>query len=122
MAAPITFTLPQQLRTAAPQVFGPTTFPAGYVEAKLTINLPTADYENVGNSFDLLIEASKDSGATWHPIGGAHWSGGAHTVKGVVDPPLTLVVDGLDAYAGAQVRATMDTAQQMTWGATLTLT
>lgn len=88
---------------------------------RISLQIPTADFEDVNNSIKLNIEVSFDGGNNFVGQGGITWKGGRFVDKfGNVDPD-PYVEFGLRDYAGLPVRATVDIPTRMRVGVTVTL-
>ncbi len=98
--------------------------PALLNRALITMVIPDVDYQTAGNSLTVTFEVSADGGATWFPYGGMTWvSTGAQVVGrgGVINPQPALQLSDLNHRTGQRIRAGTSVPQQMSFGATITL-
>lgn len=112
--------IPSQQRAAGTYTFGPATN-NGFSTIKLTLTIPTTDYENTANQLTIQPYYSPDGGTTWQPFGGWVWQGGRYVDKfGNVDPD-PIAEWGIGPYNGMPLQVSYTLAQAMTLGGTITL-
>jgi hypothetical protein len=122
----------QTTQIAAPAVrqgvFTSPTFsiPAGILNLKLSANLLLADKLAVGLTFDLDVQHSPDSGATWRSACGFGWTsygpGGIPNGIGGSTTPDPYVAFAPIAFLGQPFRLVATVAQPLSIGLTVDIT
>jgi hypothetical protein len=113
-----TLTLAQQQYSPGTNSLGPFTPQAGQGNVRLALNLPTTDYETLGNGVTLrvvrvadgVILCEEDWASTGAPL----------IFQGSSDPPPALSSD-MTPYLGQSLQADFVTTRTLTFGATVTI-
>jgi hypothetical protein len=97
-----------------PIVSGSWTVPEGKTYIFFRVDIPTSDYEDPLNSFELIVQV--DNAGAWEQFSAFTWTGGTYTGRdGTVNPPPTKKIPA-DALVGRAVRIALVVPRRMRIG------
>lgn len=98
----------------APIVSGAWTVPAGLTYIFFRVDIPTSDYEDPLNSFELIVQV--DNAGVWEQYSALTWQGGQWIGRdGTVNPPPTKKIPA-DAIVGKSTRIALVVPRRMRIG------